>query len=280
MRIARNRRTLPPFFTDLLSEAAGQSRRADRIAPRTGGPAGNARLTAWTGLVLLVLSLAELVTLLDVRGLISWHVVVGVLLVPPALLKTVTTGWRIVRYYRGGPAYSQAGPPPLLLRILGPAVVASTLGLLGSGLALIALGQDASRRAFIVASGLRVDAITLHQGLFVAWAVATGLHVLGRFVPALRLTVATPAAEPDVPGASRRALIFLVMAAIAATAGPLVLFASGSWQSDSHEHDGGQGAMGKRILLRRASAAATAPVAAPAPAAPTRLARAALRPVR
>src|SRR3954447_12814551 len=116
MRTDRARPNLPSFVTDVLSEAAGQARRPDPIAPRTGGPAGNARLTAWTGLVLLALSLAELVTLLDVGGLISWHVVIGVLLVPPALLKTVTTGWRIVCYYRGSPAYSQAGPPPMALR--------------------------------------------------------------------------------------------------------------------------------------------------------------------
>ena len=66
-----------------------------------GVPPGNARLTAWTGLVLLVLFLAELVTLLDVSGLISWHLALGVALGPPALLKTTTTGWRVVRYYTG-----------------------------------------------------------------------------------------------------------------------------------------------------------------------------------
>jgi hypothetical protein len=31
-----------------------------------------------------VLFIAELVTLLDVRQLVSWHVIIGVLLVPPA----------------------------------------------------------------------------------------------------------------------------------------------------------------------------------------------------
>ena len=46
----------------------------DHMLPRTGGPAGNAALTAWTGLTLLVLSVAELLTLFNVTGLISWHV--------------------------------------------------------------------------------------------------------------------------------------------------------------------------------------------------------------
>jgi hypothetical protein len=76
--------------TDTLRAAAGRYHRNDPTAPGSGGPAGNARLTAWAGLLLLVLSLAELVTLINVGGLISWHVVIGVLLVPPALLKTVS----------------------------------------------------------------------------------------------------------------------------------------------------------------------------------------------
>ena len=99
--------------------------RSTPVLPRTGGPAGNARLTAWTGCILFVLFLAELVTLLDVHGLISWHVALGVLLVPPALLKTgehrladrcATT--------RAGRPYVEAGPPLMALRVLGPLVVA------------------------------------------------------------------------------------------------------------------------------------------------------------
>src|SRR5437660_12665963 len=101
---------------DLLAQVTGRAHRDDAALPGTGGPAGNARLTAWTGLVLLVLFVAELVTLLDVHGLISWHVALGVLLIPPALLKTASTGWRIVRYYSGNRPYRQAGPPALFLR--------------------------------------------------------------------------------------------------------------------------------------------------------------------
>jgi hypothetical protein len=35
-------------------------------------------------------------------------------------MKSASTGWRIVRYYAGTPPYQQAGPPPMLLRLLGP----------------------------------------------------------------------------------------------------------------------------------------------------------------
>src|SRR5215471_4616849 len=120
----------------VVAEATGRTHRPDEALPG-GGPAGNARLTAWVGLVLLALFLAELVTLLDVRGLVSWHVAIGLLLIPPAIVKTVSTGWRIARYYTGSRPYRDAGPPPLLLRILGPLVVFSTLAVLASGLVLI-----------------------------------------------------------------------------------------------------------------------------------------------
>src|SRR4249919_1797513 len=85
---------------ETVSVALGRVHRRDPVLAGTGGPAGNALLTAWTGLVLLVLGVAELLTLINVRGLISWHVALGALLVPPALVKTASTGWRVVRYYR------------------------------------------------------------------------------------------------------------------------------------------------------------------------------------
>ena len=73
---------LSTSMTETLDEAAGKRHRQDPVTGSSGGPAGNARLTAWTGVLLLVLFLVELVTVLDVDGLISWHIVVGTLLVP------------------------------------------------------------------------------------------------------------------------------------------------------------------------------------------------------
>ena len=82
---------VPRLIDDVLQEASGRSPRRNAVTSPSGGPAGNALLIAWTGLLLLVLITAELITLLDVRGLISWHVGIGVLLIPVALLKTI--GW-------------------------------------------------------------------------------------------------------------------------------------------------------------------------------------------
>ncbi|MCW2694097.1 MAG: hypothetical protein JWM67_2701 [Mycobacterium sp.] len=225
-------------LADVLAEAGGRGRRQDPVLPRTGGPAGNARLTAWTGLVLLVLSLAELVTLLDVTGLISWHVVIGTLLLPPALLKTASTGWRIAGYYRGAGPYRTAGPPPLVLRLLGPGVVLATLGLLGSGLALVFLGSTDSRSVRLTVLGHDVNWVTLHQVLFIAWGVLTGLHVLARLVPALRLTVVRAAGPAGVPGRAGRGLALLAAGVVAVAVATLVLGAAQSWRHDAGERPG------------------------------------------
>jgi hypothetical protein len=228
------RRLTRELAEETVQTALGRNHRDDPELGPAGGPAGNARLTAWTGLVLLALFLAELVTLLDVRGLISWHVAVGALLVPPALLKTVTTGWRIVQYYGGAAPYREAGPPPMLLRLLGPLVVLSTLGVLGTGVAVVLAGPDRSRRTLLSLLGLRVDAITLHQGAFAVWAVATGLHTLGRFVPALQATVVSVGGRRParVRGRSVRVVV-LALALLASVLLAVVLVRDeGKWSRD------------------------------------------------
>jgi hypothetical protein len=179
---------VPRLIEDVLHEASGRAHRRNAVTSPSGGPAGNAVLVAWTGLLLLVLIAAELITLLDVRGLIDWHVGIGVLLIPVALLKTISTGWRILRYYTGHEPYRTAGPPPTLLRVLGPLVIASTLGLLASGIVLITVGERRSHQTLIAALGQRVDLVTVHQALFFAFAAFTGLHLLARFVPAVTVT--------------------------------------------------------------------------------------------
>jgi len=216
---------------DVVAEATGREARHDPVLPGTGGPAGNAVLTAWTGIVLLVLGVAELLTLFDVRGLISWHVAVGALLVPPALLKTGSTGWRLARYYLGHRPYVTAGPPVLLLRLLGPLVVISTLGLLGTGVVLILLGEETGRSELFTVLGFRIDWITLHQGAFAVWAGATGLHLLARMVPAIRLTFAQRRGR-RVPGGPSRAVALGVALVLAAVLAVLLVNVGGSGVRD------------------------------------------------
>jgi hypothetical protein len=215
--------------TDTVNEAVGRSHRPDPVVGAAGGPAGNARLTAWTGAVLLVLLAVEGVTVLDIHGLISWHIVVGIVLIPPALLKTASTGWRILRYYTGSRPYRQAGPPPMLLRALGPLVVVATLAVLASGTALIVIGPAASRRPLPGTAGTALDALMIHKATFVVWFGVTALHVLGRLVPALRLTV--PWRAPAVPGRFWRGGAILLTMAAAVVAGVIVLAAVAPWQT-------------------------------------------------
>ncbi len=131
------------------------------------GPAGNARLTAATGIVLLVLLAAEGVTLLAFGSLLSAHVFIGMLLIPPIALKLGSTGYRFARYYLGSTSYRSAGPPQAFMRMLGPVVIASTLVLFGSGVAMLVLGPSDGW------------VVSVHKASFVVWLVAVALHVLG-----------------------------------------------------------------------------------------------------
>jgi hypothetical protein len=219
----------PKSLNDFVDVAADRGPRRDPVRPGSGGPAGNAQLTAWLGLTLLVLFLAELVTLLNVRGLITWHLTFGLLLIPPALAKIATTGWRIARYYTGAQIYQRAGPPPLLLRLLGPLVILSTLALLGTGVALTAVGPDAD--PLLTVLGLQISALTLHQAAFVVWAVATGLHVLARFLPAVHLAATSTREGLRVPGRGRRVGVMLATAGVAAIVTTVGLALSTSWTS-------------------------------------------------
>lgn len=235
---------------EVLAHASGRDQRNDPVLPVTGGPAGNAQLTAWMGLLLLALILGEFLTLVSVRRLITWHIVVGVLLIPPALVKTATTSWRMVRYYTGSEPYRAAGPPPLVLRLLGPLVVVTTLGVLASGTALIAFGPVRTFTPFVTVAGHPINWLTVHQGSFIIWSVATGLHVLARLVPSLRLVRAPRGAGHD--GTGYRLLAVLLTAIAASVLAYLLVGLSGSWTSggaDRVRRDRGLGPETSQNLL-------------------------------
>jgi hypothetical protein len=104
------------------------------------GVIGNERITALASLVLLVLIIVELVTSAFLRIWLTAHTVVRVLLVGPLLVKMGSTGWRFLRYYTRAPAYVRRGPPPLVLRVLGPVLLVTTLVMAGTGIGLIVAG--------------------------------------------------------------------------------------------------------------------------------------------
>ena len=105
-----------------------------------GGVDGNERLTASTAVVLLVLLALEGATLVSVRQLLVPHVFLGFLLIPPIGLKLGSTGWRLLRYYRGSEPYVRRGPPhPFLRVVVAPLVVVSTAALFASGATVVHL---------------------------------------------------------------------------------------------------------------------------------------------
>jgi len=132
------------------------------------GVEANARLTASTSAVLFALLAAEGVTILRIRGLLSVHVFIGMLLIPPVLLKMGSTSYRFARYYLGSPAYRRDGPPPAVLRVIGPFAVVLTAVVLASGVALL-----------LVRPTVRPSLLSLHKASFVLWFGVMGIHVLG-----------------------------------------------------------------------------------------------------
>jgi hypothetical protein len=223
-------------LTDLLDSALGRTHRSDPVRPGTGGPAGNARLTAWFGLLLLVFFVVEGVTLISLGHLITLHILIGALLVPLVLVKTATTTWRIAHYYLGSVDYRSAGPPPLILRLLGPPVILTGVAVLGSGLALVALGNR-SFDTLVTVGGVGVSPLTIHKAMFVLWLAVTGLHVLARTIPAVRSAGrSTPTGL--VPGGLSRAVTVVVTLLVGVVVALVVVHLSGGWTHHQIGHDG------------------------------------------
>jgi hypothetical protein len=136
--------------------------------PDDAGPIGNQRLTAATGILLVVLLAVIGITILRLGPLISVHLFVGLVLIPVVGLKLASTGYRFMRYYTSDPVYRRRGAPPILLRLSAPIVVTTSLAVLATGVALLFLGPESS-------DTLRL----LHKLSFIVWGAFAALHVLG-----------------------------------------------------------------------------------------------------
>ena len=181
---------------------------AERLPPAVGERSveANARLTGSTAAVLLGLFAVELATvLLGVRSVLTLHVVVGLLLVPPLLVKIASVSWRFFRYYRHDEAYRSRGAPAPAQRILGPFFLLATLALFVSGIVLL-----------LAPSALGGNLKAIHAASFVVWLLLAIAHVVAhardlRHLAAKDWVRRTRAA---VPGARARQLA--VLASLAA----------------------------------------------------------------
>ena len=193
---------------------------------RSGGAEGNSRLTGSLGAALFVFLAVEGITLLRIRDLISVHVFIGMLVVPIAALKLGTTGYRALKYYRGSRPYVERGAPPLVLRLIGPIVVVSTVALLATGIAAVLAGRSA---------GWLVD---LHKVSFFLWFAFMAIHVLGHLLETPRLALAdwrrARHGEARPGGASRRVALAGALAA-GVVLGAVSLGWVGDWNRDDND---------------------------------------------
>lgn len=210
---------------DLERNPVGRRSRLTRSL--RGGSEGNARLTATTAAVLLVLLAAEGATIPFVRQQLPLHIFLGLLLIPPVLLKVASTAWRFTQYYLGSHEYVAKGPPHVLMRLLvAPAVVASTICVFGTGLLLVAMHPQ------------RGIVLGLHKASFVVWFGAMALHVLGHVLKVPGLARADLGATDS--GARLRQLLVagaIVAGLIVAIAGLPAAHSWAQWAALHHRHD-------------------------------------------
>ena len=62
-------------------------------------------------MLLIGLLAIEGLTILSIRGLITWHIFVGIVLIGPILLKTASTTYRFAGYYRADGTRTSARVP-------------------------------------------------------------------------------------------------------------------------------------------------------------------------
>ena len=186
-----------------------------RRHPRSGGVEGNERLTAMVAALLLVLLFLVGLTVPVANAQTRLHVFLGVVVIPPILLKVASTSWRFVRYYAGSYSYRRKGPPLPLLRLLGPVIVVLTLVMLASGVGLV----------IVAPRSMHPLLSQIHHASFFLWFLVTAVHVLAHlketatFAPRdfLRRT------RRQVRGARRRAVLTLTSVALGVAAAVAIL---------------------------------------------------------
>ena len=193
----------------------------------SGGVEGNRRLTSITAIALLALLFVEgLTVLVGVRQEIRIHVFVGMLLVPPIALKLASVGYRFVRYYTGSASYRAAGPPPWIMRALGPLVVLSTLTLFVSGIVLIVFGRSQLT-------------LGVHRLSFFVWFGAMAIHVLGHVRRLPGAVAAEWSRRTRGRGTAARVAALGISLALGVVLAALTVHLAGPWAQ--HRFDSGFG---------------------------------------
>jgi hypothetical protein len=164
---------------------------------RRGGTEGNEILTSAAAVVLIGLLVAEGITIVHMHGLLSAHMFVGLVLIPPVLLKLASTGYRMVSYYAGSRTYRANGPPLLPLRLSAPVLVASILAVLVTGVLMLVAGHRPGAL------------LTIHQASSIAFGVVLAVHLLAYLPRVVRSALGDwrAARRQAVPGSGARAML-------------------------------------------------------------------------
>jgi hypothetical protein len=190
---ARHARSLGATGAARDSVTSGRS----GLRSRSGGTEGNEILTSAAAAVLTLLLVAEGITIVHMQGLLSAHMFIGLVLIPPVLLKLGSTGYRMLSYYAGSRSYRRKGPPALPLRLIAPVLAGSIIAVLASGVLLLAAGHKSS--------GL----LTVHKASFIVFGGALAVHFLA-YLPRVAHSLRTDwraARRRAVPGVGARAML-------------------------------------------------------------------------
>jgi hypothetical protein len=186
-------------------------------------------MTVNVAVVLFVLFAIQLATVvISVKTHLTLHVVVGLLLVPPLLVKIAAVSWRFIRYYRHDEAYLRKGPPTPLLRVLGPLLLLMTLVLFVSGIVLLLAPS-----AF---GGPRGIMFHVHDLSFYIWLLLLLVHLAGhaRDFRSLAFRDWGRRARAAVPGSMLRQSVVLASLAAGLALALALVGQVGAFQSAAH----------------------------------------------
>lgn len=107
-----------------------------------GGVYGNRELTAATGALILILMAALAVTVIAIGPLLGAHMFLGMVLLAPVALKLGSVSYRFTQYYAGNASYRKRGLPEMVMLVLGPLVVITTVIVFASGVVLLLAGPS------------------------------------------------------------------------------------------------------------------------------------------
>jgi len=153
-------KVIETVFADRVpSESIGSSRRVRAVG----------RLLAMLGIVLFVGLAIEGVTIVFIGQMVSFHVVLGMILLPIMLYKILIATYRFSMYYLGARDFKRAGPPELLLRLVAPLLVVTTIMLMATGIILVYTRPGSLSASYW---------LVIHRDTFIVWFALCSLHVL------------------------------------------------------------------------------------------------------